>query len=270
MLTLTLKRQPDVPLEAEVLTPDALADKSPAAARALPVFLGKRRMRLDDFFDFDGSVDDELELRGDLSRVKWVGKGMIRGSIHVRGNVGMHLGAYMRGGSINVDGNAGDWAGGEMAGGLIRIRGNAGSQIGAAYRGSPSGMNRGTILIDGSAGIEVGMRMKRGLISVKGRVRDFAGLGMKGGTLVLGGGAEIRTGAWMLRGTIICLTPVRLLPTFAPCCTYDPPFVRVYARLLEPLGIAIPYEGGTYQRFMGDTSVPGKGEILLWRPVVRL
>ena len=266
MLTLTLKRQPDVPLETEVLTPDALAGKPPAEARALPVFLGKRRMRLDDFFDLAGEAGDELELRGDLSRVKWAGKGMTRGSIRVRGNVGMHLGAHMRGGTIEVEGNAGDWVGGEMAGGLIRVRGNAGSQVGAAYRGSPSGMNRGTILIDGSAGIEVGMRMKRGLIAVRGRVRDFAGLGMTGGTIVLGGGAEIRTGAWMARGTIVCLAPVRLLPTFAACCTYDPTFLRVYSRLLGPLGVDIPYEGGTYQRFMGDTAVPGKGEILVWRP----
>src|SRR4051812_35826781 len=99
MLTLTLKKPPDVPLEAEVLSPDALAGKAPAEARALPVFLGKRKLRLDEFFDLDGDGDQELELRGDLGRVKWVGKGMTRGTIRVVGNVGMHVGAYMRGGS---------------------------------------------------------------------------------------------------------------------------------------------------------------------------
>ena len=40
-----------------------------------------------------------------------------------------------------------------MTGGLIRIRGNAGGQLGAAYRGSPWGMNGGTILVEGSAGM---------------------------------------------------------------------------------------------------------------------
>ena len=268
MPTLTLKKSPDVPLEAECLTPDALAGKSPAEARALPVFHGKRRLRLDDFFDFTGDIGDDLELHGDLGRVKWIGKELTRGSIRIHGNVGMHLGAYMKGGTIDVHGNVGDWVGGEMTGGTIHIRGNAGGQVGSAYRGSLSGMNRGTILIEGSAGIEVGMRMKRGIIAVRGPVRDFAGLQMKGGTLVLMGGAEIRTGAWMTRGTIVCVTPVKLLPTFAECCTYDPPFVRLYARHLGPLGFTIPCDpaAGSYQRFMGDAAVPGKGELLVWHP----
>jgi formylmethanofuran dehydrogenase subunit C len=268
MPTLTLKRQPDVPLEAECLSPDVFAGKNPDEVRALPVFLGKRRLRLDDFFDVDGVAGDILDLHGDLGRVKWVGKGMTRGGIRVRGSVGMHLGAHMKGGTIEVHGNAGDWVGGELAGGTIHVRGNAGGQVGAAYRGSLSGMNRGTILIEGSAGIEVAMRMKRGLIAVKGPVRDFAGLQMKGGTLLLMGGAEIRTGAWMSRGTIVCLNPVRLMPTFAFCCAYDPTFLRLYARHLGPLGFAVPADpaAGTYERYMGDAAVPGKGEILFWRP----
>ena len=121
----------------------------------------------------------------------------------------------------------------------------------------------------GDAGIEIGMRMRRGVIAVKGPVRDFAGLQMKGGTIVLMGGAEIRTGAWMVRGTIVCLTPVRMLPTFAFACAYNPTFLRVYARSLRAMGFAIPCEArdGAYRRYTGDTSVPGKGEILVWQPV---
>lgn len=268
MPTLTLKRHPDVPLEAECLSPDGLVGKSPDEVRALPVFLGKRRLRLDEFFDVDGPDGETLDLRGDLGRVKWVGKGMTRGTVRIRGHIGMHLGAYMRGGTIEVHGNAGDWVGGEMSGGTIHVHGNAGGQVGAAYRGSLSGMNRGTILIEGSAGLEVGMRMKRGLIAVKGSVRDFAGLQMKGGTLVLMGGTELRTGAWMTRGTIVCLRPVRLLPTFAACCAYDPTFLRIYSRHLKPLGFHLPFDptAGTYERHMGDAAVPGKGEVLVWRP----
>ena len=33
--------------------------------RALPVFLGKRQLRLDDFFDVEGDGGDEIEIRGD-------------------------------------------------------------------------------------------------------------------------------------------------------------------------------------------------------------
>jgi formylmethanofuran dehydrogenase subunit C len=112
------------------------------------------------------------------------------------------------------------------------------------------------------------MRMRRGIIAVRGPVRDFAGLQMKGGTIVLMGGAEIRTGAWMVRGTIVCLKPVRLMPTFSYACTYNPTFLRLYARHLKALGVALPCDGadGGYRRYTGDTSVPGKGEILVWQP----
>jgi formylmethanofuran dehydrogenase subunit C len=265
---LTLKTQPHVPLEAEVLSPDLIAPLGHDEACALPVVLGKRQCRLDEFFDVDGNGSENLELRGDLGRVKWIGRGMTRGRIAVEGNAGMHLGAYMKGGTIEVTGNTSDWIGAEMTGGLIRIAGDAGGQVGAAYRGSLSGMNGGTILIEGSAGIELGMRMKRGLIAVKGRVRDFAGLQMKGGTIVLGNGAEIRTGAWMIRGTIISLAPLRLMPTFSYTCDCNLVFLRLFAKQLEEYGFLIPTEAndGSYVRYMGDTAVPGKGEILVWRP----
>jgi len=268
MLTLTLKDQPRVPLEAEVMSPDRLAGLRHDEVRALPVYLGKRHLRLDDFFAIEGEGGDELEIRGDLAKIKWIGRGMTRGRIRVVGNVGMHLGSQMKGGAIEVTGSTSDWVGAEMTGGQIHIRGNAGGQVGAAYRGSLWGMNRGTVVIDGSAGIEVGMRMKRGVIVVRGSVRDFAGLQMKGGTIVLMGGAEIRTGAWMVRGTIVSLTPLRLLPTFAYATTYYPTFLSLFARQLRGLGVSLPGDGreGAYQRYTGDAAVPGQGEILVWQP----
>ena len=266
-IILTLKEQPAVPLEAEVLAPDVLAPLRQGEVRALPVFLGKRQHRLEDFFAVEGDGSEEVEIRGDAGKVKWIGRGMTRGRITIAGNAGMHLGAFMKGGTIEVSGHASDWVGAEMTGGLIRVHGNAGGQIGAAYRGSLSGMKGGAILIEGSAGIEIGMRMRRGIIAVREPVRDFAGLQMKGGTIVLMGGAEIRTGAWMIRGTIISLSPIRLLPTFLRACRYNPTFLRLYARHLQPLGFSLPSDssGGAYQRYTGDSSVPGKGEILVWQ-----
>ena len=248
--------------------PDVLAALAHDEVRALPVILGKRQQRLDDFFEVEGVGSEDVEIRGDVGRVKWIGRGMTRGRIAIHGHAGMHLGAFMKGGRIEVSGNVSDWVGAEMSGGLIHIHGNAGGQLGAAYRGSLAGMSGGTILVEGSGGIEIGMRMRRGIIAVRGPVKDFAGLQMKGGTIVLMSGAEVRTGAWMMRGTIISLAPLRLLPTFSKACVYNPPFVRLYARHLLTLGFALPREvqDGAYQRFTGDTSVPGKGEILVWQP----
>jgi formylmethanofuran dehydrogenase subunit C len=114
------------------------------------------------------------------------------------------------------------------------------------------------------------MRMRRGTIVIGGVVKDFAGLQMKGGTIVLLRGAEIRTGAWMVRGTIVSCVPLRLLPTFSYSCAYNPTFLRIYAKQLKRLGVTLPTEvqDGAYQRYTGDTSAPGKGEILIWQPRV--
>ena len=194
---------------------------------------------------------------------------MTRGRITIVGNAGMHLGAYMKGGTIEVSGNASDWVGGEMTGGLIRIRGNAGGQVGAAYRGSLTGMTGGTILIDGTAGLEVGMRMKRGIIAIGGLVRDFAGLQMKGGTIVPA--RRRRDPHRRLDDPRHDRLPEAAPPCCRPslyACTYNPTFLRLYARHLATLGLIVPYEDqdGAYERYTGDAAVPGKGEILIWRP----
>ena len=270
MIRLTLREAPSVPLEAEALSPDTIAALTFDEIRALPVQLGKRQRRVDDFFDVEGDPGDELEIRGDAQRVKWIGRGMTRGTLRIQGNAGMHLGSAMSGGTIEVSGDVGDWLGAEMTGGMIRVHGNAGGQVGAAYRGGLSGMRDGLIIIDGAAGLELGMRMRRGTIVVGGPVGDCAGLQMKGGTIVLQQGAELRTGAWMIRGTIVSLKPIQLLPTFARAAAYNPTFLRLYARRLAPLGCRVPYDDreGRYHRFTGDTAVPGKGEILVWEPRV--
>lgn len=265
MLVLALRETPPVPLEAELISPDVLHGLTREDVLNLEAHLGNRRVRLRDFFEADGEGSEEIVLRGDLSRVKWIGRGMTRGRIVIQGNVGMHLGAEMRGGEILVEGNASDWVGAEMRGGLIRIRGDAGGQVGAAYRGSTRGMQGGTIIVEGSCRNEVGMRMRRGLIYVGGRCGDFAGLQMLGGTIVLSAGAGIRTGAWMRGGTIISFQEIRLLPTFLYACTYRPSFLRLVARHLQTLGCSLPQglEEARFALYTGDTSVPGKGEILV-------
>jgi formylmethanofuran dehydrogenase subunit C len=268
MITLKLTRQPTVPLEAEVLTPDALCGLSHAEICSSVIYHGKRRCRVDEFFEVTGERSEHLTICGEMNKVRWIGRGISRGSIRVEGNVGMHLGAHMRGGSIEVIGNASDWVGAEMKGGLIRVHGDAGGQVGGAYRGSLSGMRGGTIIVDGTAGLEVGLRLRRGTIVIGGIVRDFAGLQMKGGTIILLSGAEIRTGAWMNRGTIISLMPIQMMPTFRYDSLFNPTFVNVYARQLAAYGVELPYDmcEGAYARYTGDFAVPGKGEILVWQP----
>ncbi len=59
---------------------------------------------VDDFFDIQGQQSDQLEIHGDLNKVRLIGRAMSRGSVQVHGDVGMHLGAHMTGGTIDVTG----------------------------------------------------------------------------------------------------------------------------------------------------------------------
>jgi formylmethanofuran dehydrogenase subunit C len=268
MLTLRYRGTTTIPVEAECLTPDNLAGKSPAEVAALIVQHGNGVAKLGDCFEIEGdATDGQLLLEGDLSRVKLIGAGMRSGRVVVRGDVGMHLGAEMRGGTIEVYGNAGDWVGAEMRGGRIHVRGDAGHLVGAAYRGSRSGMRGGVILIDGDAGNEVAATMRRGLIAVGGATGDFAGVSLIAGSLFLFGAVGARPGAGMKRGTIACLGAAPpLLPTFRDACTYRPAFVSLYLRQLRAWGFAVEerFLGGTWKRYCGDLVAQGKGEILMW------
>ncbi len=268
MIELTLKRQPTVPLEAEVISPDVMECLGEAEICGLTVYHGKRQLPLGEFFEVRGERSSELKISGALEKVRWIGRAMTKGSIEVHGSVGMHLGAYMKSGLIQIYGDASDWVGAEMKNGTIRISGNAGGQIGGSYRGGMSGMRNGFISVGGSAGLEVGLRMRRGTIVIGETVRDFAGLQMKGGTIVLLKGAELRTGAWMNRGTIISLKEFEMMPTFQPAGKLDSSFVNIFARHLAEYQITIPRlnDAGFYARFTGDQAVPGKGEIWMWRP----
>lgn len=266
MAILQLRNVPDVPLEAESITPDRFAGKTAAEIAALPVTAGNQAGCLGDFFAVSGAGEPEIILEGDLARVKMIGAGMTQGEIHVHGNAGMHLGAGIRGGTIVVDGSAGDWAGAEMRGGHIHIKGNAGHCLGAAYRGGPKGMDRGVIIVDGNAGNEAGSAMRRGLIVIGGDSGDFTGAFMIAGTVVVLGEPGERCGAGLKRGTMVVFRPLRLLPSYRYACTYTPPFVGLLARHLRGMGVTFPdaWANGRYRRYCGDMTALGKGEILVW------
>jgi formylmethanofuran dehydrogenase subunit C len=258
-----------VPLEAESITPDTFAGRTRAEVERLPVLHGNAAATLGDFFTVRGDVDETIRLEGDCSRVKYLGKGMTRGRLEVRGDAGMHLGAEMRDGEIEVHGDAGDWTGAEMRGGSIVVDGRAGHLLGAAYRGSPKGMRGGTILVRGAAGNEAGCAMRRGLIVVGGDAGDFAGVSMLAGSLFVLGRLGIRAGAGMKRGTIVAYQrgdgPLALLPTFKFDCEYRPPWLPLYVRELRGRGLDVPDDGaGRYRRYSGDFTELGKGEILVW------
>ena len=112
--------------------------------------------------------------------------------------------------------------------------------------------------------------MKGGIIAIRGAVRDFTGLKMKTGSIFLLGGAGLRTGAWMERGTIVALQSIPILPTFLFACSYVPGFLRSYFLHLQKVGFGVPtpaWDGTAFQRYSGDFSIIGRGEILVSQAV---
>jgi formylmethanofuran dehydrogenase subunit C len=249
-LTLTLREQPDVPLEAEVLTPDLLTGD----VAKLPLWHGKERARVGEFFEISGAGDD-VRIEGDLSRVRYVGAGMTTGRLTVAGEVGMSAGAGMRGGELRIEGDAGDHLGVGMRGGRLVVRGSAGRKVGEHMRG-------GEIVVHGDAGAQAGTRLRRGLIAVGGRAGEAAGLRMLAGTVVALGGVGPYAGAGMRRGSIVT-TEAEPLSTFTFSCVYRPPFLRLYLRRLQALGLPVERLDGRYARWCGDGLELRRGEILI-------
>jgi formylmethanofuran dehydrogenase subunit C len=267
MLHLTLHESMSIPIEAEMLTPDRLIDKSITEIEKLPIQQGNTQLVVADFFQVRGDASDGfLVVEGDCGKIKSIGQLMSGGKIRVEGNAGMHLGAGMTGGVIEVAGNVAEWAGAEMRGGTIHVRGNAGDSLGSVYRGGTAGMRGGVIRVDGDAGHEVGANLRRGLIAIGGKCGDFAGISMIAGTLIVANGVGAHPGAGMKRGTIAVLNgPAKLPPTFRFNCIYQPLFLRYYLRQLREWGLLIPAEADAqpFRRFSGDMLALGKGEILV-------
>lgn len=254
-VTLRLKQELRIPIDAECITPNIFAGKSTEEIAKLPLWEGNCKRPLLEIFEIGGncgktSSEVVIHLVGDLSKAQKIGAGMTDGEIQVKGNVGMHLGEEMKGGKITVEGNVGSWAGSAMKGGNIEVKKDAGDYIGGAYRGSTKGMQGGAIIIQGNAGTEVGRCMKKGLIRIRGNVDQFAGIRMANGTIVVQGNAKERVGAYMTGGKIILCNHVSsILPTFT----------------IDSIKSKAKAEGeqikGPFYLFIGDLTEQGNGKL---------
>lgn len=265
-LKLKLHTQPDVPLEADCISPDRLQNLTENEINALTVFHGNRQVSLAEFFNCSGSYDGEIIVEGDLANVKHVGSVMSQGKLIIEGDIGVHTGAAMSGGEIIIEGNSSDWLAPEMTGGRIIVKGNAAHMVGSGYRGSSIGMQGGEIIVHGNVKNETGHVMRRGLIAIGGSAGDFTGVNMLAGTIIILGEVGIRSGAGMKRGSIICQQKAPMLPTFTRSCEYQPVFIKHYFKYLKSLGLPVDNTliNGAFERWCGDSVELNRGEILLY------
>lgn len=220
-VTLTLKTQPDLYLEADTITPDAFAGRSAAEIAALPVYKGNTEALLGDYFDVQGAggaspADTKIIVQGDTTRVKWIGARMTGGEVVVEGSADMYAGAWMEGGTLLVKGDVDAFAGLAMKGGELLIRGSAGNYLAAAYRGDWRGMQGGVIRVDGNAGSDTGTFMNGGEIIIGGDVDVHVGTHAEGGKIVVKGNAKSRVGGQMVEGEIYVFGAIDvMMPGFA-------------------------------------------------------
>ena len=259
-VTLKLKREPKVPVFAEQLTPESLAGKELSEILSLKLLEGSVETSLGELFEVEASKPPsspeelELEILGDLSRFRYVGRGMKAGSITIKGGGGFYLGEEMAGGSIRVEGDVQGWAGSAMRGGLLEIFGYGGDYLAAPYRGETIGMRGGQIIVHGSVGVKAGFRMAGGSIRIEGSAGDFLGQAMQGGEILVQGDCGLRLGAGMKAGRIIVLGRVAgLMPTLT------------YSEVREKAKFAGEKLRQAFYVYTGDVLEKGSGRIFLAR-----
>ena len=253
-VTLTIKRELSLPVVADEISPDKLAEKSVVEIQLVKAWEGNRQCALEDIFQVtemvNGGEETTVRVVGNASKIRRIGSEMSTGSVIIEGNAGMYVGEDMTGGSILVTGDAGSWVGMRMKGGRIEVKGNAGDYVGAGYRGSDLGMRGGTIIIHGNAGNEVGCWMTNGNIRINGNTGLFPGIHMSNGTILTDGDCVGRAGAQMRGGKVIVSGHVPgILPSFA--------FEEIQERV-KFLDEKIP---GPFYSFSGDMNENGKGKV---------
>jgi formylmethanofuran dehydrogenase subunit C len=265
-LTLTLHTEPPARVTAGALLPERLRGLGAGSVASEPIRCGRDMVKVGDLFDVSGVGDDVLVFDGDLRRVDGIGSAMSAGRVLVQGPCGNHLGARMRGGYITVDGAAGNWAGAEMAGGIVRILGDAGARLGGAYPGVRAGMTGGEIVVSGDVGEEAGAGMRRGLIAVGGAAGGGAGLRMLAGTVIALNGIGAEAGLGNKRGSLASGARVDPLPGYAFATRYRPPALGMQLRRALYLGLTVSkaLTGGAWERWSGDRTELGRGEILIF------
>ncbi len=265
-LTLTLRTEPPARIAAGALIPERLRGRGALSVASESIRCGRETVKVGDLFKVSGAGDQVLVFAGNLGRVDGIGAEMSGGRVLVQGSCGDRLGARMRGGDITLDGAAGDWAGAEMSGGVVRILGDAGARLGGAYPGVRVGMSGGEIVVSGDVGEEAGAGMRRGLIAVGGRTGSGAGLRMLAGTVIALEGIGAEAGLGNKRGSLASGQPVEPLPGYALATRYRPPALRMQLRRALYLGLTVSKTliDGTWERWSGDRTELGRGEILIF------
>jgi len=207
-VTITMKNQPALYLEADNVAPDKFAGKTASQIADLHVYEGNTTSTLGKYFEVAGNAgataaDTRIVVKGDVKKIKYLGMKMSAGELVVEGSTDLYAGAWMSGGTMLVKGNVEAFAATGMKGGELIIEGNAGNYLGSAYRGDWRGVSGGKILVKGNAGSDVGQYMLGGEIVINGNADVHVMTHAEGGKVTIKGNAKSKLGGQLVDGTII-------------------------------------------------------------------
>ena len=255
-------------IDMSPLAPDRLAGLSPADIGAIPLWVARERVRVDELFELTPGNTDELHIDTQGGKLDSIGAQMSRGHITVEGAAGDYLAHGMKGGEIMVLGPCGDFAASGLSGGTLVINGNAGDFLGAPRAGEASGLKGGVVLVKGDAGDRIGDHQRRGTILVEGSAGNYCGTRMRAGTIAVLGNTGKNIGFNMHRGTILLSQhPASIPPTFFDGGECDLTFLTLMIASWKRFNsrfAQLDRLRKRVHRFVGDQSCGGKGELLIW------
>ncbi len=238
--------------------------------RKLTISIGNEQTKVGELFDLSGDhTSNDYVLENVTQKMDYLGFALPKKStLTVMGNCGHYAGAQLCGGVINIKGNTQDFAGCGMSQGLIEVTGNCENYTGSAFTGDKKGMSGGTILIHGNTGNFTGDLMRRGTIMVVGDIGDHCASRMIAGTITNLGTIGKQVGVGMKRGTLLFPhKPEDMTPGFHDCGRHNLGYLTLLLhelrrhkskfQNLHPMRRRV-------QRYMGDTTVDGQGELLVW------
>lgn len=232
--------------------------------------VGNEKINIGEFFEITGSFSNQpVVLENTNQSMDYIGHALIKDTLlTVKGDVGHFAGAELAGGKLIIEGNTQDYAACSMSKGFIEVTGNTNDYVGSAYAGAKKGMSGGTILVHGNSGNFTGDMLRRGTIMVVGNIGDYCASRMIAGTITNLGTIGKQVGVGMRRGTILLPhKPKDVLTGFHDCGRHNLGYLTLLLHELRQYKStfqSLHPMRRRVQRYIGDTTVGGQGEMLIW------
>jgi len=239
-------------------------------ARKLPFQFDNEKTNVGDVFEISGTLSNQaVVLENSNQSMDYLGHALTNNTeLTIKGDVGHFAGAKLAGGKLVVDGNTQDYAGCGISKGLIEVTGNANDYLGSAFAGDKKGMAGGTILVHGNSGNFTGDLLRRGTIMVVGNIGNYCASRMIAGTITNLGTIGKQVGVGMRRGTILLPhKPKDVLTGFHDCGRHNLGYLTLLLHELRQYKStfqSLHPMRRRVQRYIGDTTVGGQGEMLIW------